>query len=151
MTEEIVGYGKVALIRDSQGSGFTIYEGKALKNTRTESTPNTLIWNELHVSEADKIIPFYLGIFNWKITENKQGISQVFNYNNEHITNILEITNEMKGKYEYWISSFGVKSLQAVKDKILENGGSLIFDEGYRILFTDNSGQAFFYVTEIRK
>ncbi len=150
LTQETASLGKVALIRDPQGSGFTIYEGKALWNTRTHNTPNTLIWNELHVSNINNVLPFYSGIFDWKIKINQQNISRVFNSNNEHIADILEIRNELKGKYEYWILSFGVKELVATKKKILESGGTLVFDEGNRILFTDDSGQAFFYITEIK-
>ena len=59
--------GKVALIRDPQGSGFTVYEGDQLTHTRTLNEPGTLIWNELHVSNAAKVIPFYEGIFNLDI------------------------------------------------------------------------------------
>jgi uncharacterized protein len=149
ITEEIRGYGKVALIRDPQGSGFTIYEGNSLKNTRTQSTANTLVWNELHISNISKTLPFYLGIFDWSSKEADDGIFQIYNGKNEYIVDILTIPNELKGKYEYWISTFGVSNLKATKMKILENGGSLVYDEGQRILFTDNSGQAFFYITEV--
>ncbi len=149
MTEDIQGYGKVALIRDPQGSGFTIYEGDYLESTRTQNTPNSLVWNELHVSDADNIIPFYLGIFDWEIKKLEQGVYNVFNKNNEHISDIIEIPNELKGKYEYWVSCFGVVDLQATKKKILKNGGTLVFDEGNRILFTDNSTEAFFYAAEL--
>lgn len=149
MTETIPGYGKVALIRDPKGAGFTVYEGDKLKNTRTTNVPNTLVWNELHVSDIPKVIPFYEGIFNWSFEINKHEIAHVFNHNHEHVTDILEIPNEMKGKYEYWISSFGVEDLKESQKKILENGGTLIFNEGHRILFADNSGQAFFYITEL--
>ncbi len=151
MTDEVPLYGKVALIRDPQGAGFTVYEGEGLSTSRARNTPNLLVWNELHVSEINKVIPFYKGIFNWKFEDKGNGTVAVFNHNNEHITNILEIPNELKGKYEYWISSFSVQDLYATKLKIIENGGSLIIDEGYRMLFTDNSKQAFFYIVETDK
>ena len=117
MTDNISAYGKVALIRDPQGAGFTIYEGEALSSTRTENTPNTLVWNELHVSNISKIESFYLSIFNWELKPTGAGMVQVFNHQQEHIANILEIHNKLKGKYEYWISSFGVTDLKATKDK----------------------------------
>lgn len=149
MEEEIYGYGKVALIRDPQGAGFTVYEGDSLTSTRTTDIPNTLIWNELHVSDINRIIPFYQGIFNWKIQKNGMGHTSIYNMNNEHIADILEIPNELKGKYEYWISNFGVQDLHDARKKILAYGGTLVIDEGERILLTDNSGQAFFYITQL--
>ena len=147
MTDEIPGYGKVALIRDPQGSGFTVYEGDILSNTRTQNTVNTLIWNELHISDPSKILPFYQAIFNWEIIEQSEDTLNVLNGNKEHICDIMIIPNDLKGKFEYWICTFKVDDLQASKKIILKNGGSLIIDEGHRILFTDNSGEAFFYAT----
>lgn len=149
MEESISGYGKVALIRDPQGAGFTIYEGNSLQSTRTATIANTLIWNELHVSDVDKVIPFYEAIFEWKIKKNEEGISQIFNSKQEHIADILEIPNEFKGKYEYWVCSFGVDNLEVTKQVILANKGAIVIDEGNRILFTDNSEQAFFYAVQV--
>lgn len=149
MQEDIIGYGKVALIRDPQGAGFTVYEGDALQTTRTYDTPNTLIWNELHVSNINNVIPFYNGIFNWDIYIDEMGQAQILNDNKEHIGDILEVPNQLKGKYEYWVSSFGVQDLETTMQEILANNGSIVVNEGNRILFTDNSGQAFFYATQL--
>lgn len=149
MQQEIPDFGKVALIRDPQGAGFTVYQGNSLQVTRTENTPNTLIWNELHISNAEKIIPFYEGIFDWKFTETLSNHFEIRNGKNIHIADALQIPNEFKGKYEYWATTFGVENLQKTKSVILKNGGSIVTDEGKRILFTDNSGQAFFYVQEV--
>ncbi len=149
MTDTISGYGKVALIRDPQGAGFTVYEGDALRSTRTNNEANTLIWNELHVSDINRILPFYQGIFEWDIKDNGYGGVEVYNNQQDHITDILEIPNDYKGKYEYWISSFGVDDLQGTKSKILSLGGSVIIDEGDRILVTDHSGEAFFYIAQV--
>lgn len=144
--EEIPGFGNIALIRDPQGAGFTIYQGNNLSSTRTKNQSNTLIWNELHVSNAQAVIPFYEGIFDWKICQNPSDFYKVRNRHEEHIANILEIPNEIKGKYEYWVCTFGVDNLQQTKNTILQNSGSVIIDEGNRILCADNSGQAFFYI-----
>ncbi len=149
ITYEMSDIGKVALIRDPQGAGFTIYEGDKLKNTRTKNTKNTLIWNELHVSDVTKIIPFYEGIFNWQIVQNQNGMYEALNNEGEYITDILEIQNQYKGKYEYWVCTFAVENLKAAKSNILENGGTLINVENNRMLFTDNSNEAFFYIKEV--
>ncbi len=141
--------GKIALIRDPQGAGFTIYEGNKLKNTRTKNLANTLIWNELHVSKVTDIIPFYQGIFDWKITETKPGFYKVLNHLDEHVTDILEIPNKTKGNYEYWVCTFGVRDLHKTKKTILEHGGNQIANDKDRTLFTDNSKQAFFYLKEV--
>lgn len=149
MQYEMGSFGKVALIRDPQGAGFTIYEGDRLKNTRTENTKNTLIWNELQVSDIQKVIRFYQGIFQWEITQGKNETYHVVNPKGDYIADILEIQNHYKGKYEYWVCTFGVEDVITSKRLILENGGSLISEEKDRIMFTDNSNEAFFYIRAV--
>lgn len=140
--------GKVALIRDPQGAGFTIYESN-LSNTRTENEANTLIWNELHVSDCSKIKPFYEGILNWQFEKTEQNQHKILTQNNDYIADLMEIPNAYKGKYEYWVCTFGVDNLQSTLKKVLEHGGSVVQDEGSRILCMDNSEQAFFYIQQL--
>lgn len=144
-----LAFGKIAIIRDTLGAGFTVYEGCTLINTRTENTSNTLIWNELHVSNAMKVIPFYEGVFNWKIKKVEDYKYQVFNMDEKHITDILEIPNTIKGKYEYWVCTFGVNNLDRTKNKIERYGGKNLLMDGDRLLAIDNSKEAFFYLKEV--
>jgi len=139
--------GSVALIRDTLGAGFTVYQGNAY-NSRTKSEENTLIFNELHVSDATKAIAFYKHLFNWTFKGSKESSFQVYNTHNNHITTIHEIPNTIKSSYEYWVCVFGVKHLQKTLKVIIEHGGKLIFDEGNRLLCTDGS-EAFFYIQTI--
>lgn len=141
--------GPVALIRDPQGAGFSIYDGKKL-DSRTSNIPNTLIWNELHVSNTQKIIPFYQELFDWKIKEEETNHLKIFESEDQHIADIFNIPNAYKGKYEYWVCSFGVENLEVTKKRIITHGGSIIAVEDHRILCTDNSGEAFFYIQEIK-
>ena len=147
--EVIQDFGRIALIRDPQGAGFTIYEGDRLECTRTVNQANTLIWNELHVSSIQSIIPFYEGVFNWNFVKKGQDCWEMHHDQNVYIADAREIANKYKGKYEYWICTFGVHSLETTRTKILALGGSLVQDDGKRILFADHSGQAFFYVQEV--
>lgn len=149
MEQSMGNFGKVALIRDPQGAGFTVYQGEKLKSTRTTNEINTLIWNELHISNAQNIIPFYEGIFDWKFEKRDDTHFQINNSAGEHVADALEIPNDYKGKYEYWVCTFGVENLQKTKAKVEKNGGTIIIDEGKRILMTDNSNEAFFYIKEV--
>ncbi len=148
MVDETNAIGPVALIRDPQGAGFTIYSGNLL-NTRTEGEKNTLIWNELHVSNMEKIIPFYQGIFDWSFHKGEKNQYHIYTSNEIHVADAQNITNDFKGKYEYWVCTFGVPNLKETHKTILQNGGTIVSNEGKRMLFTDNSGEAFFYVQEL--
>jgi len=147
MVDEENEIGSVALIRDPKGAGFTVYEGNKLQSTRTENEFGTLVWNELHVSDADKIIPFYQGIFNWEFKKIRKDYYEIYN-KRKRISNVLQIPKSVKGKYEYWVCVFAVENLQSTGEKIIKHGGKIVSDEGSRVLFVDNSGQAFFYVSE---
>ena len=149
MRDDTSSIGALALIRDPQGAGFTVYEGNELEITRTKNEANTLIWNELHISDINNVIPFYQGIFDWTFNEVEQDHFQIYNDQNDHIADALQIPNEYKGKYEYWVCTFGVDDLKGTSDKIINRGGSIVMDEGNRILFADDSGQAFFYIQAI--
>lgn len=149
MESQINGLGKVALIRDPQGAGFTIYEGGTLTSTRTKNEANTLIWNELHVSNTSKVLPFYEELLDWKFEKSDFDSYQVFNLEENHVADIKQIPNAYKGKYEYWVCTFGVKDLQESKERILKNHGSILFEEDNRALMSDNSDQSFFYIQEV--
>ena len=140
--------GKVALIRDTLGAGFTVYEGDKL-DSRTKSEENTLIFNELHVSDAQKAVDFYQGLFNWNFKRTNNFTAEVYSKSsNQRITAIHQIENTIKGKYEYWVCVFGVKNLKTTTQKIIANDGLIISEEENRTLCSDGS-EAFFYIQEV--
>lgn len=140
--------GALALIRDTQGEGFTVYEGAYL-NARTVSEENTLIFNELHVSNAQKAVDFYQNLFNWECVWITQNQADVYcKISMEKLTEIHQVDNFFKGKYEYWICTFGVKNLQETMSNIKKYGGAIIVDEGNKIMCSDGT-EAFFYIQEI--
>lgn len=140
--------GKVALIRDTLGAGFTIYEGNQLES-RTKNEENTLIFNELQISNAQIAIDFYQNLFEWNFKQVDESIFDVYcNLSNEKIARINEIENSIKEKYEYWVCVFGVKNLPKTISKIKKNYGLVFSDEGNRILCSDGS-EAFFYIQKV--
>lgn len=141
-------FGRIALIRDTLGAGFTIYEGNQL-NSKTISKENTLIFNELHVSNAKKAIAFYKGLFNWSFQKIDDFSYTVYCHSSkEKIAVIHQIDTSIKGKYEYWVCVFGVKNLTLTIEKIKNNHGTIISDEANRVLCSDGS-EAFFYIQKV--
>lgn len=139
-------FGGVALIRDTLGAGFTVYDGDKL-NSRTDDQENTLIFNELHVSDVHKSIDFYQQLFNWSFVKQSNQVYDVLS-NNTKIATFYQIDNSVKSKYEYWVCTFGVKNLEDSVSKIKENNGLVVFNEGNRVLCSDGS-EAFFYIQKI--
>ncbi|MEM6767904.1 MAG: VOC family protein [Bacteroidota bacterium] len=139
--------GKIALIRDPLGAGFTLYEGGAL-NSRTQYQENSLVWNELFISNIHEVKSFYEGIFNWKIEEGPDRRYDILDRKGEKISAIQEVSNELKGKYEYWAVYFGVKHVEAIKEKVLVSEGSLLYETPKFTVLADPFG-AFFHVVPI--
>lgn len=140
--------GKIALVRDQQGAGFTIYDGEKLGFVNA-SIPNTIIKTELQVSKSSNVIPFYSTIFQWEIKQMEWGKDfEVYVDGERSNISIKQLSNDLKGKYEYWVTTLLVESRESTKKRILENGGSVVIDEGNRIMMTDNTGEAFFYIEE---
>lgn len=143
LADEFYG-GNIALIRDPQGAGFTVYDGGQLDGRRTET--GTMVWNELHVSDASHVVPFYEALFDWVVEPGGEAGAHRILFGGEHIGDINELPNDVKGEYEYWVCTFGVDDLARTKERVVDNGGGLVIDEGHRMLMHDDSGEAFFYI-----
>ena len=138
--------GRIALIRDPLGAGFVVYEGDYLKS-RFENITNTLVWNELFVSDFSKVKSFYQGIFNWTFEKNKNDRFYIKNTQNKKIGAIQQLSNDIKGKKEYWSVFFNVKDIQKTKNAVLKNNGSLLYEDDITIVLADPFGSFFHIVS----
>lgn len=123
----MTGFGKIALIRDPQGAGFTIYEGDYLNSTRSNSIPNALIWNELHVSDAQKVVPFYTKVFDWEIKRAGDFFKIGFAPRAKNIAvyaaaynDNLDKKKEQLGKIKLGKSCIYINKLEQVNEELLE-------------------------------
>jgi len=140
--------GNMALIRDPQGAGFTVYDGNELYFELNSN--NSIIETELHVSDANKVLQFYSDIFDWNYKELEKDVFEVESNKGFGGIIIREIPNNIKGNFEYWITTISVKDLKVITDKIATNGGGVISIENGRILVCDNTKESFFYIKENR-
>ena len=141
--------GPIALIRDPLGAGFTIYEGTILKH-RYQNRKNALVWNELFVSDLESIKPFYEGIFNWKLSEISSERYNIMDSQENTIGNVNVVSNALKGKYEYWGVFFAVEDVAITRQKALQNGGSLIYEDENLTALADPFG-AFFHLVPLNQ
>ncbi len=137
--------GKIALIRDPLGAGFTVYEGDRL-NVRTKDTLNTLVWNELFISDLSKVKDFYEGIFQWTIDVNNATYQHfIYDTSGDQVGAISEVSDIIRGKYQYWGVYFAVNDIQEAKQKALDNGGSVVYEDENMTIIADSYG-AFFHL-----
>lgn len=146
---DIKNAGAIALIRDPLGAGFTIYEGTVLDH-RYEDRTNALVWNELFISNIQKIKPFYEGIFNWKISKVEGQRYDILNTQERTIGNVNVVSNDIKGTYEYWGVFLAVEDMVVAKSKVVKHGGSLIYEDDHLTALADPFG-AFFHILPLEK
>jgi len=137
--------GSIALIRDPLGAGFTLYEGNQLKSSQSLGHGH-IKGRELHVSEVNRVSNFYSSLFDWDIDVVDKKSIQV-RKDNKHIVDIAEVDKAVKGKYEYWVTIFYVDDVKSSSKTIETLGGTLVSDEGYRRMYSDPMGEAFFYIS----
>jgi len=147
LQEDMGSFGKIALVRDPAGAGFTLYEGEQLKG-RTASSPNTMIWNELFVSSFEKVKYFYLAILDWKF-EKVGDRNLIKDFENNTIGAVQEISNDVKGNLEYWAVYFGVNDLRKVKNQILRYQGYIAYEYKDELMVFDPY-DAMFMVKEVK-
>ena len=138
--------GKVALIRDPLGAGFTVYEGDLL-NSRFSNRPSSLVWNELFISDFSKIRAFYSNLFNWKFEDQGQNRFFIKNSKNESIGAVQELSTEVKGKKEYWSVFFCVEDIEDTKQLITSNDGQILYEDESNTVAADPFG-AFFHLSK---
>lgn len=134
---------KIALIRDSSGAGFTVYEGPNLDG-RFSDGHGRLIWNVHHVSDKELIEHFYQDVFSWTLHPISKNRYEVVHEQGEVIAHIEALPETIKGDKQYWMPIFAVSNLAKSKGQINHLGGSVLIDmDTSRSLCTDPQGGHF--------
>ena len=147
------GSGRIALIRDPAGAGFTCYEGPDLGGRDSALRNGRLVWNELHVSDLGRVREFYETVFDWLIVPAVGSERyEIFTKNNRHdaIAGIQVTSNALKGDKEYWGVYFAVANLDQSAAQILEAGGQIVAEQDAgsfpALLAYDQQGAAFYII-----
>jgi len=97
--------GHIALIRDPQGAGFTVYEGAGFSSF-TSTHHGHIKGRELQVSDVKSIKSFYSSLFGWDVQLLGDSTYQVTS-DGTYICDMQKVDNDVKGKYEYCVDPLG--------------------------------------------
>ncbi|MEM6784106.1 MAG: VOC family protein [Bacteroidota bacterium] len=127
--QEAPGGGRVALIRDPAGAGFTCYEGDQLA-TSQQLRHGLPVWHELHVSSLERVQAFYGHVFGWTLRatatpDRHEWVSE----DGAVIAGVRVTPNEVKGDKEYWGVYFAVDDLDQATKRIERAGGQVVASE----------------------
>ncbi|MEM1211219.1 MAG: VOC family protein [Planctomycetota bacterium] len=146
--EETTRWGRIALIRDPLGAGFTCYEGDQLNGKPVPGVAGAWCWSGLYVSDISAVSGFYEAIFGWRFGANTDGCCVMEDGAGGRVGFAWEVPNSVKGKEEYWGVSFGVADTQEAERRVTEAGGEVVYryaDElGQHRLARDDQGAAFY-------
>ncbi len=153
--EERGAFGKVALIRDPSGAGFTCHEDQWTRAPRDATRPGSWAWTELFVSELALVRRFYETLFGWRISELGGHRHAILNARGETIATIQVASNDVKGDKEFWAVYFAVRELEAAARAVVELGGRIEYRhvnaQGAHVLARDDQGAAFFLSEATRR
>jgi len=151
--EETNALGRVTLIWDPAGAGFTCYEGDAKSSLEKTPQHGRWCWSELFVSDLSKIKPFYTELFGWSFENDAQTADHwIANEQGKRISAVQVASNDIKGDKEFWGVFFSVRDTQQCLAEIQNAGGKLIYEHtnasGDHYLANDSQGAAFFITSQ---
>lgn len=137
---------RIALIRDPLGAGFTVIEKPALPVRDDVAGAGSMVWNSLYVSNAAAVIPFYEALFGWTSSIGDQPGHFILELGERHISDVVEVPEDIRGASEFWGVFIGVNDLNVAKDAAKHTGGKVLYEtpEDRSVLIQDPDGAALF-------
>lgn len=140
--------GRIALIRDPAGAGFTCYEGDELGARRGFNQAGIWCWTELMVSDLDLVRDFYTTLFDWRLESESADRHSILTAAGKKIGAIQVADESVKGSKEFWAVYFAVSDIEntinAVEMAGGKRGGTYPHEYGTQALAYDSQGAAFF-------
>jgi uncharacterized protein len=69
---DVFDFGRMAVLFDSQGAAFSVWEPKTNIGVQIRDEDDTLCWNEIHANDLGKAKEFYTSLFGWNAKESPQ-------------------------------------------------------------------------------
>jgi len=142
--------GRIALIRDPLGAGFTVYEGTMQAGAFGFARSGLRAAHDLHISDIGAVEGFYRAVFGWTV-ERGGGEAAYFASATQPVARIHETSDAARGGFQYWGITFTVADLNAAA-RMIESSGGMLYPEmthaGRRVLSGADSEGAAFFLTE---
>lgn len=137
--------GRVALVRDPSGAGFTVYEGPDI--APASQGHGTVQRRYHHVDDVDRIRAFYADLFGWTLVKTAEQPWPAFDVRHPDgsiVARIEETPESIRGKFKYWMPCFDVGALDGFSRLVAKTGGEVLSDlPGNRKMFADRQGAHF--------
>jgi predicted enzyme related to lactoylglutathione lyase len=123
---DVMEAGRMAVIGDPQGAFFMLWQPRQHFGAAIVNEPGALVWNELNTPDPEAAIPFYSGLFGWKIEPFEGSPEPYLSIKNGDSNNggIREL--KQPGVPPHWLVYFGVEDVDQALAKVEQLGGSKI-------------------------
>jgi len=127
---DVLDVGRMAVIADTVGAVFGIWQAKAHLGAGLVNEPGTLSWNELICEDPDAAIGFYRETFDHEVeTFGPEGPDayRILKVGDNGIAGILQKPADMPAEVPpHWLTYFAVDGADETVAKVKELGGSVM-------------------------
>jgi predicted enzyme related to lactoylglutathione lyase len=124
---DVLDHRRMAMVEDSTGATFGLWEAKKHIGARLVNMPNALVWNELATRDADKASAFYAALFGWTTRVDQAGAHLYTTYlnNGRRGAGMLQMNEQWGDMPSHWMPYFAVEDCAAAAAKAESLGASL--------------------------
>lgn len=154
---DIMDEGRMAVLADSSGAVFGVWQAGKHYGAQLVNEPGTLIWNEVNVRDTDAAKRFYSEVFGHELVtlEGPPDVGYtMLKINGHEVGGILGMAADWpEDSPAHWMTYFGVTDTDATAARIPELGGSVEhgpFDTTYgRVAVIKDPQGAHFAIIEV--
>jgi len=123
---DVGDFGRMAVLRDSTGAHFNIWQPKNNPGIGIAGVPGTLCWADLSTADADGAAQFYKAVVGWQIDPGKDNSGYLHIKNGEQfIGGIPPAAYRNPNVPPHWLSYFLVANCDASTSQAKELGANV--------------------------
>ena len=119
---DVYDMGRMAVIQDSQGAHFAVWQAKSSRGLHVRDEENTLCWNELQARDVAAGKAFYPALFGWRVKESPDYTEW---HLGEHAIGGMLPSQAPPQVPAYWMPYFAVADCDATVEKAKAAGAFL--------------------------
>lgn len=155
---DVMEAGRMAVLQDSQGAVFHLWQPGKHETTRYANKPGTLCWNELVAHDENKARDFYSKLFGWTYKVESMGAAPytVFMKDGIQVAGLMGMPKEWSSMPSCWGPYFAVADCDKSAQIAKENGGKVLVEprdipEVGRFAVIQDPQGAFFSILKLAK
>jgi predicted enzyme related to lactoylglutathione lyase len=117
---DVPNAGRMAVLKDSTGAAFCVWEAKQNKGTGIAHVDGTLCWADLSTPDPQRAGRFYRDLFGWEIVTDDEDPEHNYLHikNGEHfIAGIPPVSDRQPNTPAHWLPYFSASNCDAVAGK----------------------------------